>query len=64
MGLVTEHHTLWPYHMRQLLNCTDLCKCSNSCKNKDTSDSDDCFIDFDDEDAYENDEKLDFDNVN
>jgi hypothetical protein len=46
------------------LNCTDLCKCSDSCKNKDRSERDDFFIDFDDEDAYENDEGLDIDNVN
>jgi hypothetical protein len=41
-----------------------LCKCSDSCKNKDRSERDDFFIDFDDEDAYENDEGLDIDNIN
>jgi hypothetical protein len=46
------------------LNCTDLYKCSDICKNKDRSGRDDFFIDFDDEDAYENDEGLDIDNVN
>ncbi|CAB3977033.1 Hypothetical predicted protein [Paramuricea clavata] len=47
------------------LNCTALCKCSDSCKNQDRSERDDSiFIDFDDEDAYENDEGLDIDNVN
>ena len=43
------------------LSCTDLCECSDSCKNKDTSESNDCLIDFHDEDT--DDEELDFDNV-
>ena len=43
------------------LNCTDLCKCSDCCENKDASDSDDFFADIY-EDVCENDEQLDFDN--
>lgn len=35
------------------LNCTDFCKCWDSCEN-------DCFVDFDDKDACENEDGLVF----